>query len=159
MYLLFDKNERGTNNPPTSPPPPSPKAKCAFGEGAKPFDCAKNTPFREKYNGQSSSGGMLDAIEVVVEGVGGGDIVFEGHALVVFQHFGQAPDLDTGEGDLVMKFAFDIYVQADHFGFGEVLGVEAVTEGVTIARLSAAVARVGGRVRHRNSRVNSRIDE
>ena len=93
----------------------------------------------------------LDAVEIVIEGNGGGDVVFEGHILVVFQYFCQAADLDAGKGNLVVKFALDILVQALHFRFCKILGIEAMAEGIGVAVLAAAIMLGGwevGRGRH-----------
>ena len=48
--------------------------------------------------------------------------------------------IDTGEGDFIHEFAFDIFFQIIHFGFGKGAGEEAVTEGVAVAGLAAAFA-------------------
>jgi hypothetical protein len=61
----------------------------------------------------------LDAVEIVIERMRGGDEVIQGHILVAFQYFRQAGGIGAGQGDLVDEPAFDILIQAAHFRLGK----------------------------------------
>ena len=61
----------------------------------------------------------LDAVEVVAEGIGGGNKILKGNILIVLDDFRQTANLDAGKGDLVEKLPFDICIQAISFGGGE----------------------------------------
>jgi hypothetical protein len=52
-----------------------------------------------------------DAIEVVVEGVRGGDIVIQGDVFIIFQHFGQMGGIDAGKGDILYSLPFLLWAK------------------------------------------------
>jgi hypothetical protein len=86
----------------------------------------------------------LEAIEEIGQGIGDDKEFIKRHVLVVFEHFGQAADLDAGKGNLIQKFALDILVQAEGFGGSEIFGIKPVAQGIGIAGLAAAEASGGG---------------
>ena len=61
----------------------------------------------------------LITIQEVAEGIGGGNIVIQRHVSVVLDDVRQATNLNTGEGELVNKFAIYILAEGCQFGRGE----------------------------------------
>jgi hypothetical protein len=107
--------------------------------------------FREFFEGLFESGLIaihemlgtakaLDAVKVVAEGIGCGNEFFKGDLFIVLHNFRQAPNLDSGDGDLIKEFPFNISIEIISFGGTERATIDTKTASVLITRLSATVA-------------------